>query len=355
VRRIPPTGQQSDLHDAQRRIIQGIIRKRFISEMDMLRLKKALLLCRLSANSTFLVNREHPGHSSKLKELETLLETLLAEKDRKVILFSEWTGMLDLIEPILDRFEADYVRLDGSVPQKRRQGLVSQFQNDPACSVFMTTNAGATGLNLQAANTVINVDLPWNPAVLEQRIARAHRMGQKRPVQVFLLVTENTIEENLLATLAAKKDLSLAVLDPGARTTEVTMASGVEELKKRLEVLLGSRPEAAVDEVALGQARSEALAHANRERISMAGGQLLAAAFSFIGSLYPDPGSSTGTDALARQIMEGLSTGMERDSEGRLALKVVLPDEAALLSLSRSLSRVVAAGLQVKQGMTPLP
>jgi len=69
------------------------------------------------------------------------------------------------------------VRLDGSVPQKRRQDLVNRFQKDGACRLFLTTNAGTTGVNLQAANTVVNVDLPWNPAVLEQRIARAHRMG----------------------------------------------------------------------------------------------------------------------------------------------------------------------------------
>ena len=106
------------------------------------------------------------------------------------------------------------MRLDGSVPQKQRQQLVSRFQTDAGCRVFLTTNAGATGLNLQAADTVINVDLPWNPALLEQRIARAHRMGQKRPVQVYLLVTEDTIEENLLATLSAKHELAAAVLDP---------------------------------------------------------------------------------------------------------------------------------------------
>ena len=84
------------------------------------------------------------------------------------------------------------MRLDGSVPQKKRQELVHTFQTDPDCQLFLTTNAGSTGLNLQAANTVINVDLPWNPAVLEQRIARAHRMGQTQPVQVFVLVTEDT-------------------------------------------------------------------------------------------------------------------------------------------------------------------
>ena len=144
---------------------------------------------------------------------EELFEELAAEEARKIVLFSEWTTMLTLIERRIKRFKLDYVRLDGSVPQKKRQQLVHQFQRDPACRVFLTTNAGSTGLNLQAANTVINVDLPWNPAVLEQRIARAHRMGQKNPVQVYLLVTEGTIEEKLLATLSAKHDLALAALD----------------------------------------------------------------------------------------------------------------------------------------------
>ena len=74
--------------------------------------------------------------------------------------------MLGIIEPLLNKRKLDYVRLDGSVPQKKRQGLMHQFQKDPNCKLFVTTNAGSTGLNLQAANTVINVDLPWNPAVL---------------------------------------------------------------------------------------------------------------------------------------------------------------------------------------------
>ena len=144
------------------------------------------------------------------------------------------------------------------MPQKQRQELVHRFQKDPDCRLFITTNAGATGLNLQAANTVINVDLPWNPAVLEQRIGRAHRMGQKRPVQVYVLVTEETIEENLLATLSAKHELALAALDPDSDVTELDLASGMEELKRRLEVLLGAQPEAPIDESQKKQVEAEA-------------------------------------------------------------------------------------------------
>ena len=205
-----------------------------------------------------------------------IMEQLLREDDRKILLFSEWTTMLNLIEPLLAEQQVKYVRLDGSVPQKKRQGLVHQFQKDPECKLFVATNAGATGLNLQAANTVINVDLPWNPAILEQRIGRAHRMGQKRPVQVFVLVTENTLEESLLNTLAAKHALSLAVLDMEFNTSAVDLVSGIDELKRRLEILIGKKPDAAVDESRKEQVEKEAAVLARKEKVALAGGQMMA-------------------------------------------------------------------------------
>jgi len=130
------------------------------------------------------VDKQGPSYSRKLAELDVLLGQLTSEEDGKIILFSEWTTMLDLIEPLLHRRGLDFARLDGSVPHKKRQQLLHRLQNDPQSKLFITTNAGSNGLNLQVANTVINVDLPWNPAVLEERIGRAHRMGQKRSIQV---------------------------------------------------------------------------------------------------------------------------------------------------------------------------
>ena len=137
VIRITPTDEQLGVEIAHRKIIQIILQKKFISEMDLLRLQKALLMCRLCANSTFLVDKQTPGYSSKLKELDSLLEQLFAEDDRKIVLFSEWTGMLDMIEPLLEAQKLNYVRLDGSVPQKLRQGLVEQFQGNPDCKLFI--------------------------------------------------------------------------------------------------------------------------------------------------------------------------------------------------------------------------
>ena len=133
----------------------------------------------MACDSTYLCDKESPGFSSKLERLEELLGELAQEEDRKIVLFSEWTTMLTLIEPILEKVGLGFVRLDGKVPVKNRQQLIHQFQNDPECRVIIMSNAGTTGLNLQAANTVINVDLPWNPAVLEQRVRARSPHGTK--------------------------------------------------------------------------------------------------------------------------------------------------------------------------------
>jgi hypothetical protein len=336
--RIAPTDEQADIEYAQMRIVSSIVRKSYISEMDLLRLQKALLLARMNADSTFLVDKHAPGFSSKLERLEELLEELAMEEDRKILLFSEWTTMLTLIEGQIRRLKLNYVRLDGSVPQKQRQQLVNQFQRDPACRVFLATNAGSTGLNLQAANTVINVDLPWNPAVLEQRIARAHRMGQKNPVQVYLLVTEETIEEKLLATLSAKHDLALAALDMESNVREVALTSGIEELKQRLEVLLGAWVDAPVDETEKQRHQQEAERLARRSRVAEAGGQLVAAAFAFLGEMIPQRPPTNGAEQKASEFKARFAECLERDERGRPRLTVTLPNEAALENLASSLA-----------------
>jgi superfamily II DNA or RNA helicase len=348
--RVTPTGEQLDLHIAQMRVIGTIVNKPYLTEMDLLRLQKALLICRMAADSTFLVDKRPPGYSSKLERLDELLEQLSREKKRKTLLFTEWTTMLGLIEPLIDKHGMPYVRLDGSVPQKKRQRLVHEFMNDPDKKLFVTTNAGATGLNLQAANTVINVDLPWNPAVLEQRIARAHRMGQKRPVQVFVLVTEETIEENMLLTLSAKHDLALAALDADSGVDAVDMVSGMDELKKRLEVLLGARAHAPLDQSErLGQQeQAERVQRERQQRVSVAGGQLLSAALAFLGELVPPNGKDAaatagngGVDRMNEAVRAQLDQCVQKDEQGRPTLTVTLPDASVLDSLAASLSRLL--------------
>jgi SNF2 family DNA or RNA helicase len=340
--RIRPTEEQLFMSDEHVKRAAQIAAKRYLTEMDLLRIQKSLLMARMACNSTFLVDKEEPAYSSKLERLAELLEQLAAEGDRKLLLFSEWTTMLGLIEPIMRRVGLDFVRLDGKVPQKKRQELVHRFQNDPDCGAIIMSNAGSTGLNLQAANTVINVDLPWNPAVLEQRIARAHRMGQQQQVQVYLLVTEETIEERLLGTLSAKHDLALAALDVDSDVSEVELRSGIDELKRRLEQLLGTKPPAPID---TSQQRAVELESrqiaARRDKVAAAGGELLGAAMKLVGELI-DSGSAPDPEAV-NQVRAGLDKCIERDPEGRPQVRFTLPSDDALNGLATALAKLLVS------------
>jgi len=137
-------------------------------------------------------------------------------------------------------------------------------------------------------------------------------MGQKNPVQVYLLVTEGTIEEKLLATLSAKHDLALAALDMESNVREVTLASGIEELKQRLEVLLGARAHAAVDETEKQRQQQEADRLARRSRVAEAGGQLVAAAFAFLGEMIPQRQPTNGARQKASEFKARLAECLER-------------------------------------------
>jgi superfamily II DNA/RNA helicase len=109
------------------------------------------------------------------------------------------------------------VLFHGGVDGTRRKALIDRFRADDRCRAFLATDAGGVGLNLQHASVVINMDLPWNPAVLEQRIGRVHRLGQRKPVRVVNFIADGTIEEGMLSVLTFKKSLFAGVLDGGER------------------------------------------------------------------------------------------------------------------------------------------
>ncbi len=191
---------------------------------------------------------------------------------------------------------------------------------------------------------MINFDLPWNPAVLEQRIARAHRMGQKQPVQVYVLVTEQTIEESLLATLSAKKDLALAALDVDSDIDEVSLVSGAEELRSRLEVLLGAKPQAPLDVSQRTEAMPVEIRHMHRERVAAAGGELLGAVFNFLGELVSQERSAAppAPDTVA-SLKQRLAECVEEDAQGRQQLSITLPNREMLDNLATTLARLLVA------------
>ena len=137
IRRIPPTDEQLICHNAQMRIIKTIISKKYISEMDLLRLQKALLICRMAANSTFLVDKVPPGYSSKLVEFENLLDQLIEEEDRKIVLFSEWTTMLSLIEPLLRKRKVRICEAGWLHPPEKKAGVDPPVSKKPGRASFL--------------------------------------------------------------------------------------------------------------------------------------------------------------------------------------------------------------------------
>ena len=237
-----------DLHDKQKKIhtgylqsLQPILNKKFLTPMDLRRLQVLLLRMRMVCNSTYLIDRK-THISPKLKELQSILEELVLENGHKVVIFSEWTTMTYLIARQLSELGISFVELSGKVPVKKRQALIDEFTDNPDCKVFLSTDAGGTGLNLQAADCVINFELPWNPARMKQRIGRVNRIGQKsKSIIVVNLITKDSIEEKILTGIQLKTDLFKGVFDGGTDKVEFSREKRTEMLNK-LREMMGEEP-----------------------------------------------------------------------------------------------------------------
>lgn len=221
---VPMTEMQMVHHQENADVVAQIVNRwrkmKFLSDKDQRRLTCALQNMRMSCNSTYLLDQES-DHGVKADELAALLDGAFAQPEAKAVVFSQWTRTHDIVIRRLEARGIGYVSFHGGVPSEKRPALVERFRDDPDCRVFLSTDAGSTGLNLQHASTLVNMDLPWNPAILEQRIARIHRMGQKRPVQIVNFVSKGTIEEGMLSVLAFKRSLSAGILDGG--TGEISL------------------------------------------------------------------------------------------------------------------------------------
>lgn len=205
------SAEQRVPYEEQRTTLARLLGKSHLTDPDRKRILACLANLRLVCDSTFLFDKT-THHSPKLDEFAELVPELLGE-EHKLVVFSQWETMLNLAAGVLDRLGVKYALLHGGMSGKDRKAVMEAFKTDPDCRVFLSTDAGGVGLNLQVADTVVNLELPWNPAVLEQRIARVHRLGQERPVRVINLVTRGTIEEKVLRTLEQKQGLFAGVFD----------------------------------------------------------------------------------------------------------------------------------------------
>lgn len=277
---VPMTSAQADYHAEFKWEVAKIRSKyqkfHFISEQDRKRLMLLLGQMRMVADSTFILEQNLKTRSDvKIAEVMNLLENIFESGNEKVVIFSEWERMTRLVAIELEKRNIRYEYLNGSIPAKQRGELVENFNSLPESRVFISTDAGSTGLNLQVASTLINLDLPWNPAVLEQRIARIFRLGQERPVQILNLVSKNSIEEGMIAKLRFKTSMFEGVLDGGADSVFINK----DKFKKFMEdisCIMDDTPEPPVmeyiDEETEETATADSAAKGNAEQDSDAPG-----------------------------------------------------------------------------------
>ena len=218
---VPMTTEQRGMHEEYKEQVAKLVykwrRTHFLSETDRKKLLQFLSMMRMVCDSTYILDQKS-RYDTKVTETMSILQSVFDNGDEKVVIFSQWERMTRLIAYELDKMGIGYEYLHGGVPSAKRRDLIINFTDDPDSRVFLSTDAGSTGLNLQAGSIMINLDLPWNPAVLEQRIARIYRLGQERNVQVINLVAKDTIEEGMLGKLRFKTAMFEGVLDNGEDT-----------------------------------------------------------------------------------------------------------------------------------------
>ncbi|MBI3852027.1 MAG: DEAD/DEAH box helicase [Verrucomicrobia bacterium] len=246
---VPLSPEQQGEYDGHEGVVARLAhlaKRRPLTQQEQDKLMRHLAMMRMVCDTNYILDPEDKV-CPKLGELEKLLDEC-RENDAKVIVFSEWERMLELVRELCERLHLVFAWHTGTVPQRRRRAEINAFKNDPNCRVFLSTDSGSTGLNLQCASVVINCDLPWNPAKLEQRIARAWRKHQTKPVSVFNLVSEKTIEHKMLETLANKQALSDGVLDLKGDLKEIKLRTGRQAFLAKLEQLVIAKPASAAAE-----------------------------------------------------------------------------------------------------------
>nr|WP_321466164.1 DEAD/DEAH box helicase [uncultured Desulfobulbus sp.] len=247
------TAKQRELHDvamsAAGRLAQ-IARTRPLTPSEQNRMLAALQQARMACNAAGLVDKETVG-APKLDELSDILSEICLQSGLKAVVFSQWERMTQLVEQRLRRMGLGCVRLHGGVPTAKRGELMDRFRDDDSIQVFVSTDAGGVGLNLQSGAVLVNLDVPWNPAVLEQRNARIHRLGQTRTVQIITMVAADSYEEQVFALVRTKQNLFDNVVGEDASEDVVGIS------KKLLETLIDDLAgpvegavQAAVEEVA---------------------------------------------------------------------------------------------------------
>ncbi len=239
---VPMTEVQWNIYQDYKVTVSRIAAKgkrRPLTPEEFKRLQMCLACMRMVCDTPAILDKEESYTCPKLDEIERLFPELLEDPQRKIIVFSEWISMLELVRDYAIEADWEFAWHTGSVPQQRRRAEIKRFREDPGCRIFFSSESGGVGLNLQVADTVVNLDQPWNPARLEQRISRAWRKYQTRPVSVINLVSEDTIEHSMLGLLNDKRAVADGVLDRIGDLDKIKLPGGRAAFLDRLSEVLG--------------------------------------------------------------------------------------------------------------------
>ncbi len=261
---VPLTAAQQERHDEMNEPIARILgraRRRPLTQPEFLRLMSLFTTQRMICNGLAQIDFEEvwpalsaavptdallAGLSSpKLLELRELVANVAVSQERRVVVFSQWRRMLRLAQwatsDLLSAAGLRAVFFTGEEGQKRRTQNLVDFHDDPKTRVLFASDAGGVGLNLQrAASCCVNLELPWNPAVLDQRIGRIHRLGQASPVEVYCLVSQPGIEERISFLVGDKKALFSGLFD--GQSDEVAFARSGSFLSRLEKVVAPPAP-----------------------------------------------------------------------------------------------------------------
>lgn len=370
---VPMTEEQREMHDEYQNIVAQLVfkwtRTRFLSEKDRKRLLLLLSQMRMICDSTYILDQKS-RYDTKVEETLNILKNVFDSGDEKVVIFSQWERMTRLIAKELDELGVRYEYLHGGVPSEARKNLVDDFTELPESRVFLSTDAGSTGLNLQVASILINLDLPWNPAVLEQRIARIYRIGQKRNIQVINLVASQTIEERMLSTLNFKTSLFEGILDNGedtifledskfdkimdsikvvADSSEMANDTGTDgsniDLADKEEKVEKTADKEVITELLESQEEEQVLQQEPKERVKSTVSeieehpeQLVQQGLTFLSGLARTLSSPEATQKLVDSIIE------EDKETGQTTLRIPVPDKESVTGILNLFGKLLAGG-----------
>ncbi|MEQ8702991.1 MAG: DEAD/DEAH box helicase [Phaeodactylibacter sp.] len=353
---VPMTPRQMEMHNSYDADVAQLVAKwqrmGFLTEKDRRRLLSCLNLMRMSCNSTYLIDQQ-TRHDTKLDELFYILEEHLAEAGESAVVFSQWERMTRLVAQELEAREIPFAYLHGSIPGSKRGALLDRFREDPECRVFLSTDAGGVGLNLQKAALVINLDLPWNPAVLEQRIGRVFRIGQERQVQVINLIAEGTIEHRMLQTLQFKSSLAEAVLDTAQDSVFMSDRKFKDFMEELERVKTAKMPDHEPAEASSDEDLEKVSANRGSETVEPSEATLEAWWEDEEPTPEPTPKPSQGSPAQARQPQSSSGAGLLSEGLSFLGrLSETLADERATQAL---VDEIVEKDEQTGQSYLKIP